>query len=399
MKTIVFLLLTTISINSFSQTKFEKGYLINLNEQRINCYIKDNDWKNNPTEVKYRVGENDETKIADLKNTKAFGIDNKVAYIRAVVDIDYSSGDVSTLSGKREPELKTDTVFLKILVKGEASLYYYENSSLIRYFYSTSSKPIEQLIYKEYINGDKGIFRNRDFTAQLWKNVRCPETSINIIKTIQYKAKDLIDYFRNYNECVNKSYTDYTLSEKKKLFSLTITPGIEMATMSIDSRETNLIDVNFGSKFNYRIGLELNMLLPFSHNKWSIFMEPTYQHYSGHEVIERTYYLPRDVDAEYKSLEIPMGLKYSFQLNKKSFLFLRGGMVVDIPFNSTITYTNQDRLYKILSGNSFTVGLGAQYKRLSSEFRYYGNRDILSSSMSWDTKYSKLSFILGYRIL
>jgi hypothetical protein len=398
MKTIIFLLLTTISITSFSQTEFEKGYLINNNGQRINCYIKDNDWKNNPAKVNYRIGESGETKVADLKNTKAFGIGNKVAYVRAVVDIDYSSGDVATLSQKRDPELKTDTVFLKTLIKGVASLYYYENGSLIRYFYSTSSKPIEQLIYKEYINGNKGIFKNRDFTAQLWENVRCSETSINIIKTIQYKAQDLSDYFRNYNACVNKAYTDYTLSEKKKLFSLTFAPGVERGSMSIDSRETNLIDVDFGSKFNYRIGLELNMLLPFNHYRWSIFMEPTYQQYSGHEIIERTYYLPRDVNAEYKSLEIPMGLKYHFQLNKKTFLFLRGGLVVDIPFSSTITYTNEDRLYKILSGNSFIAGIGVQHNRFSSEFRYYGNRDILSSSMSWDTKYSKLSFILGYRI-
>jgi hypothetical protein len=141
------------------------------------------------------------------------------------------------------------------------------------------------------------------------------------------------------------------------------------------------------------------MLLPFNHYRWSIFLEPTYQQYSGHQVIKRTYYLPREVNASYESLEIPVGLKYNFPVNQNAMLFIRGGMVVDIPFHSTITYTNQDRLYKILSGNSFTAGLGTQYKRFGAEFRYFGNRDVLSSSMSWDTKYSKLSFIFGYRIL
>lgn len=387
-----------MSLTSFAQTNFERGYLINNKGEKSDCYIKNNDWRNNPSEIKYRISEDREIRIANVSNIKAFGIENKVVYVRAVVDIDYSSGDISALSQKREPEFKRDTVFLKVLVKGEASLYYYENSNLIRYFYNVGNQPIEQLIYKEYTNGFRKIFKNRDFTVQLWNHVKCNSTSINIIETIQYNTKDLVDYFCNYNECIDKTYTDYTQLEKKKLFTLTITPGIDMASMSINSRETNLIDVDFGSKLNYRIGLDLNLLLPFNHNRWSIFIEPTYQHFSGHKVIERTYYLPRDVNADYKSLEMPMGLKYNYQLNNNLIVFFRGGLVVDIPFNSTITYTNNDRLYNILTGNTFTVGIGAQFKRFNSELRYYGNRDILSSSMSWDTKYSKLSFIIGYRI-
>ena len=398
MKIIISLFLTLMSLTSFAQTNFERGYLINNKGEKSDCYIKNNDWRNNPSEIKYRISEDREIRIANVSNIKAFGIENKVVYVRAVVDIDYSSGDISALSQKREPEFKRDTVFLKVLVKGEASLYYYENSNLIRYFYNVGNQPIEQLIYKEYTNGFRKIFKNRDFTVQLWNHVKCNSTSINIIETIQYNTKDLVDYFCNYNECIDKTYTDYTQLEKKKLFTLTITPGIDMASMSINSRETNLIDVDFGSKLNYRIGLDLNLLLPFNHNRWSIFIEPTYQHFSGHKVIERTYYLPRDVNADYKSLEMPMGLKYNYQLNNNLIVFFRGGLVVDIPFNSTITYTNNDRLYNILTGNTFTVGIGAQFKRFNSELRYYGNRDILSSSMSWDTKYSKLSFIIGYRI-
>ena len=296
--TTILLLLTLFTIRCFAQSPYEKGYLIHNDGEVVHCYIKNSDWKNNPTEIKYKFTENSETKMAGLSNTQAFGIANKMAYVRAVVPIDYSSGEVTALSYQRAPEFKTDTVFLKTLVKGEASLYYYENRNLIRYFYRVAEGPIEPLIYKEYINGDKGVFKNRDFTAQLWQHVRCSSASVNTMKTMRYRANDLVSYFRDYNRCVNKGFTDFTSSQKKKMFSLILTPGIERASMSIDSRETNLVDVDFGSRFNYRAGLEINLKLPFNHNQWSIFIEPTYQHFSGHKVIERAYYLPRDVDVD-----------------------------------------------------------------------------------------------------
>ena len=52
MKKQILLLLTTIlSLNSYSQINFDKGYFINDSNQKVDCLIKNIDWKNNPTEI------------------------------------------------------------------------------------------------------------------------------------------------------------------------------------------------------------------------------------------------------------------------------------------------------------------------------------------------------------
>lgn len=61
-KRILFLLITILSLNCYSQISFQKGYYIDNTNQKINCLIKNIDWKNNPTEFEYNY-----PKIVNLK--------------------------------------------------------------------------------------------------------------------------------------------------------------------------------------------------------------------------------------------------------------------------------------------------------------------------------------------
>lgn len=40
-----------------AQINFEKGYFISNDNEKIECLIKSIDWKNNPTEFKYKLNE------------------------------------------------------------------------------------------------------------------------------------------------------------------------------------------------------------------------------------------------------------------------------------------------------------------------------------------------------
>ena len=48
-------------MNCFAQISFEKGYFINNANQKTNCLIKNQDWKDNPTEFEYKLDENSES--------------------------------------------------------------------------------------------------------------------------------------------------------------------------------------------------------------------------------------------------------------------------------------------------------------------------------------------------
>lgn len=103
MKKILFLMLF-ISILSFSQIKFEKGYFITNSNNRVECLIKNADWKNTPTSFEYRIDDNGKTTINTIKDVKSFEIYNHVKYVRAKVKFDQSSNDLNSLSSIREPE-------------------------------------------------------------------------------------------------------------------------------------------------------------------------------------------------------------------------------------------------------------------------------------------------------
>lgn len=148
MKIQLIALLLIGSVSAIGQINFEKGYFINNNNQRIECLIKNADWKNNPTEFEYKTSALAESEKGTLNSVKEFGVTGFSRYVRVDTKIDLSTTDVNTLSKTRDPEWSQQIMFLKVLVEGNASLYYYEKNGLIRFFYSTAADTIvNQLIY------------------------------------------------------------------------------------------------------------------------------------------------------------------------------------------------------------------------------------------------------------
>ncbi|RZJ48536.1 MAG: tRNA modification GTPase, partial [Flavobacterium sp.] len=131
-----------------AQISFEKGYFISNNGKRTECYIRNLDWKGNPKEFKYKLQLNDpEVKIENIATTEEFGIDTENKYKRFKIKIDRSDDDIKKITTNRDPDWREETIFLKILVEGDATLYSYSENNTNRFFYSTKTIPTEQLIY------------------------------------------------------------------------------------------------------------------------------------------------------------------------------------------------------------------------------------------------------------
>ncbi len=48
-----------LSVNGYSQISYEEGYYVDNSSQKINCLIKNIDWKNNPTKFEYKMSTSD----------------------------------------------------------------------------------------------------------------------------------------------------------------------------------------------------------------------------------------------------------------------------------------------------------------------------------------------------
>ncbi|WP_051907773.1 hypothetical protein [Flavimarina sp. Hel_I_48] len=381
---------------SLAQITFEKGYYISNLDTRIDGYIKNEDWKNNPTKFEFKAAENEEPKIITLKYAKEFAFENKLKYIRETVNLDRSSNTLNQLDNNRQPQLVENELFLKVLVEGDASLYRYEDGNLTRYFYKQKEKPITALIYKEYMDGSQDIKKNEAYKQELYSSLKCSSITLNDAERLRYISSDLERLFIKYNTCQNPDYSNTIAKRDRQIFHLNIRPGVKNASLDYERFSTiglPTINVDFDRKWSLRIGLEGEFILPFNKDKWAVILEPTYQSYNAETDIDEA-----KTSVDYKSIELPLGVRHYFFLNEDSKIFVNASFILDFPFNSTFIYKNRIPL-DIKSRNNFALGTGFKYgDSYSLEFRYDLNRNVLSDYIYYNSNYGGFSIIFGYTL-
>ncbi|MDO9257289.1 MAG: hypothetical protein Q7U54_17350, partial [Bacteroidales bacterium] len=233
MKTTLIALFLSIASVVSAQIKFENGYIINNENQRIECLIKNMDWKFNPVHLEYKKTANGIAEKGTLSSIKEFGITGFSRYVRADVKIDISPADLINLSHERDPVWSQERMFLKVLVEGKAKLYYYEKEKLIRFFYSVSDTSINQLIYKQYYVGNDQIAENFKFREQLWNNVRCSNAGLNSVENLRYTRSELERYVKKYNEGSESRPIVNSDKKKREYFHIRLTPGLNYSGVEV----------------------------------------------------------------------------------------------------------------------------------------------------------------------
>jgi len=277
-KFLLLLLLLIATLNSFGQVVFEKGYFIDNDDQRTECFIKNYGWKYSPTKIEFKLSESSDTDTANIYNIQEFGVSN-LKYRRFSVQIDKSGENMANLSEDKEPIFTEETLFLKIIIEGEANLY--SGGKPMRYFYSVNSSPLAQLIYKEYLTQDDEVATNNSYKSQLWKDLKCSCISLDDFKKTDFKRHDLIKIFEKYNECVDSDYTNYEKNRKKGKINLRIKPGLRWSTLSVNNAYNHALNVDFDGNLSFCFGMEAEFVFPFNKGKWAFTTETTYQSYNA----------------------------------------------------------------------------------------------------------------------
>ncbi len=419
MKNLLFyLFFFLLSINSFAQITFENGYFINEFGEKTLCLIKNIDWKNNPVEFSYKLNENSPIYKEDINNIKEFGITGFSKYIRASVNIDRSSNNMQELSTERNPIFNNEVLFLKVLIEGDYSLYLYQDNNLTRFFYKTNNANISQLVYKRYIKKynpsdyDKyavdveveKLATNNYFQQQLIIISQNHNISKSKIEHLTYNQKSLKRFFKDLNG-KNFSETEIKKEHHRNLFHLNLRPGLNFSNLTISNNYSLYGPYNFDSNQSLRFGLETEFILPFNKNKWSIIFEPTYQSFNKNCTIETEYVSGGviNANADYKSIELPLGVRHYFFLSNNTSIFINASIIYDCCINSSITFSRKDEttIDKLNLNSRLNTGFGAGFKlknKYGLEFRYQTNRHILSDYLTYKSKYSSTSIILSYTL-
>ncbi|WP_397364544.1 hypothetical protein [Olleya sp. R77988] len=280
------------------------------------------------------------------------------------------------------------------MVEGNANLYLYEDGIIRKYFYNKGNTVIEQLIFKSYKTYDNDIGKNNRFKNQLWNNLKCPNFKITKVENLDYQMNDLIGYFVEYNECIGEKYINYEEKQKRDLFNLNVRVGFNSSSLLVQNKVLSSRDFDLDNEIALRFGIEAEIIMPFNKNKWSLIIEPSYQYYKSEK--ERSNV---SVNADYKSIEFPIGVRHYFFLNEDSKIFINGSFILAFDNNSIIDLSSGTDLEVV---NSSTLAFGLGYKHNDKyilEIRYNASREILSQNGSeWFSNYKTLSVIFGYSL-
>ena len=231
----------------------------------------------------------------------------------------------------------------------------------------------------------------------MWQSLQCADISMGDIENTEYKSDGLVKLFKAYNQA-NNNYSvssEDSVKTKKYLFNLSLRPGITLSSFSVKNSETPAISASFGNKMGVRFGVEGEFVMPFNKNKWALLIEPTFQSYkaSAKNGYGETY------DANYKAIELPIGVRHSFFMSDKSKIFVNVSYLFNFELGSTFQSNNESYLELKASKNGLQYGIGyAHNRKLSVEFRVEPNRDLLYNYVYWYSNYTVYSFILGYKI-
>ena len=156
------------------------------------------------------------------------------------------------------------------------------------------------------------------------------------------------------------------------MFNLSIRPGFNSSSLSIQNSASSSRNTDFDNEFGFRFGIEAEFIMPFNKNKWSLIIEPTYQYFKSEKEITN-----QSAKADYKSIEIPVGVRHYFFLNENSKIFINGSFIFDLSNDSVIDFESGTDL-EIKTRNNLAFGIGYKHNdKYGLELRYQTSREIL----------------------
>ncbi|MEO1033331.1 MAG: hypothetical protein AAFX55_18225 [Bacteroidota bacterium] len=389
MKNFLFLLLTFLVLHGNAQVNFQQGYIIDNTGKKVQCYIKNKDWKKNPTSITYKTNKSSQEETLTINELKEFRIaDTDHFYQRYTINKELMGSLFDNLQSSK------GFVLLKVLIDGQSKLFEFHTEGKYYFFYAKDDKLVF-LNYEKTVDENNKVIENAKFKKQLFDHFKCDNLTLVDYSNLRYNSTSLSEFFSKYNHCKGAAYYNYYDDRTKSIFNFKLRGGFNVNTdfsnepayyaQPPDGDRFNDIRIdNFDTKSNVSLGIELEWLLPFDHNKWGIFIAPNYQSISGLEG-SKTYVIPffgtfvAESEISLSILELPIGFRRYFIFNSSTKAFLHIAYIHNINLNSDHRTTFDTSFSRDLtasdnnkSNGGVFLGVGLDFlEKYAIELNYY----------------------------
>lgn len=391
----------------YSQPQYEQGYYLDKEGNQINGFIKNMDWRNNPSQIKFRSRISEPTQEIELASMNGFKIEGSSEYYKFNVQIDRSSNNIKSLSEEKDPINVEETLLLRLILDGDIKVFMYTEPGLVRFFYlENGSKIPEQLVYKQYKYYEEGYqltSENLLYQNQLRDLLSCHAIHEYTFKLLKYKQEDMIKIFSKYFDCIN-SYYELAIQEKNELkFSVALRQGFRFFPFEMNNDINAIGEAKFDNNLSYSTSVVLEYFIPFYGYRWSMVIEPTYQYYNKETTVPYpSLGNPDDkmpVYIRYSSIEVPIGCRFYAFGNETLKSYLGAQFTFDIVNKDSRIYAERRDLMDIdiksEPNGSLSTGLILK-NRLGMEIRYNFSRELFRHYALWTSNYSGTSIMISF---
>jgi len=391
-----------ISILVSAQENYTPGYVITLNKDTLKGKINNREWNINPSAIQFQ-DTTGKTTLFKPDEIAGFFVAPRDKFISCHVSLDLTSFQTQDLiDHKPQKAVKDTAVFLMVLVKGKASLYYLKDRNNREHYYVSTGNvsPMELIIRKTYIVPEVGNTNEKSHvaTVELFKGQLivlfsdCKEM-MNSINISNYSKISLTKLVIKYNVC-QKSPVEYVRKgERLKIkFGLLAAPCITKINFGrrgvIDYGVDDVSGMKLKDCYSFLAGASFHLIFPRQLAQWSLVNELVYKSYSSSGMVsgytsDYIYYV-NSLTLKMSYLKLYTMIRY--QIPKRKFR-----PFADIGMSNTYSLKVEDNETTMKKFNDFVwngsttpfypssprklqigalCGIGASWWKISGEIRY-----------------------------
>jgi len=414
-KRIVLIVLGILSFQLiFSQENYISGYVIKNNSDTVHGLIDYRNWSYNPNTINFKKNMKDDPVSFSPNDIKEFKVGKEI-YVSGTIKSEISSSQTNQLSYEFSIKTKDHKTFVKTLIRGNKSLYYFKNIDEKENFYIKQDTSFELLIYKKFLttkNSKDLITENKRFIGQLAIYLADCKTIQTQLKNTTYSEKSLMRLFEYYYKCSPDDMNFKKEIEKIKI-KFGVFTGISRTTLIFKGDAiSDYLAAGYEPSINLCYGLSVDLNMPKDARKWSIKNEIIYSSF-----LVKGNYLDYQNENQYSTTKTEIGYTFLKMNNLVRYkypvgpflLFFNAGLANGFVINETNYKIKETKFYTTnhldegeaipFTRNhelSYILGTGLYFKRFSLEYRFEKGNGI-SNTTKISSKTNRNYLLLGFR--
>lgn len=357
--TFLLIVATLCCQNLFAQEEFAEGYIVTLQNDTTNGWIKDSPWQISEGQFEFKVREDATAEVLVPGAVRGFGFREDDRY--------YETLEITSASDQAEK------VFAEQLLRGRASLYYYKD-----FFYLQKDGKQERIdkIKVRQASSENGRYLHQHKiyigTLNRYFSDCLPEKLLQ--GNVAYNEKDFVDVFKKYSECSGVEYYQYKQRRQKRRITFQVFAGVSNSSITFQDPDLDI----YRRDNNFFIGGGLTLPLAFLGDRCFFTVDAAYHSnvYRGTRAgFTPTGAVEKDYILELSSIRIPAGIKV--ELSRSGFIpYLRGGLTGLLPLRGEARIENNGTTegeFKIEEKNASLVywgGFGAKIRMKSGKYLF-----------------------------